>query len=672
MTKKHGINVRFAEGIVSKMIDFDALSAEIIGAAEEAGLNCGTLFASVDEKQDKLTCLFARKNEGPDTLFVSTSTMYAFWYIPSLIRDNADKLSALVSGETFSVVFLPDMIKENEYTFVGKTDRDPLLYRLGDSVTIRATLTDKKGKLLRAPLFYWKAEKDGEYTDSLTAGRLNGVCRGVSGEIGQTFPGCTVPGVLRLNVIPYNEDCTNIAGECFDGSVVFNFDDVRTATPLPDDFDGFWKKKLEALDAIGVHGSHGLCRKFTREGYLTYDAEADYFPGEGKVYFHVSVPENAAPGTLDIRAGFPGYGGCDIGPGYAENTIYVNVNPHGFENDREEDYYLGKDVVMGERIMTCTELEKSGLVDLLLRDVLALKYVQKNFSGLWNGKVLRLGGGSMGGYQSVGVAALLGDGVTSIDVGIPWMCDINSETAKRIPGWRPGYSDASKYCDTCLLASRLRCPITVNAGLGDYVCPPSGVVSMYNSVPHDKKSLRMVQCMGHGCGGGADNDSSAVSGGRRPADARRLAGEGNPATLIANGCGVPEEYDPEVKYRLDGKSGTPDLNKAVSDKLQTVSDAIDSRFQKDGVCLITVEFGLNAQTTFDYISARLSELWELPEGITAEMTPVDFFSFKIPYTGLSLNSTMITEATILIGDRKECYIKKPITLQVTKRDLSNT
>lgn len=34
---------------------------------------------------------------------------------------------------------------------------------------------------------------------------------------------------------------------------------------------------------------------------------------------------------------------------------------------------------------------------------------------------------------------------------------------------------------------RIKCPVTIEAGLGDYVCPPSGVAALYNGISAPKK-----------------------------------------------------------------------------------------------------------------------------------------------------------------------------------------
>lgn len=61
------------------------------------------------------------------------------------------------------------------------------------------------------------------------------------------------------------------------------------------------------------------------------------------------------------------------------------------------------------------------------------------------------------------------------------MCDLGGE-AERMNGWRPDYTEAMRYYDTVNFAKRITCNVNIEAGLGDYICPPSGVTSLYNAI----------------------------------------------------------------------------------------------------------------------------------------------------------------------------------------------
>ena len=115
---------------------------------------------------------------------------------------------------------------------------------------------------------------------------------------------------------------------------------------------------------------------------------------------------------------------------------------------------------------------------MILRDLRALEYAKTLPE--WDGKTIRLEGGSQGAFQTVAVAAL-SSGITSIRIAVPWFCDLGGVTVGRVRGWRPDYRKALNYYDTVNFARRVKCPVRMNAGLSDYVCPPSGTRILYRN-----------------------------------------------------------------------------------------------------------------------------------------------------------------------------------------------
>lgn len=116
----------------------------------------------------------------------------------------------------------------------------------------------------------------------------------------------------------------------------------------------------------------------------------------------------------------------------------------------------------------------------------------------WNGKELVVEGGSQGGLQTAWAAALDRD-VTLAKPNITWCCDFaGDKVGKRLGGWRPQYVPALDYYDAAFHAKRIRCKTDVTrAGVGDYVCPPSGLAVFYNNITAPKR-IKWVQGSTHG------------------------------------------------------------------------------------------------------------------------------------------------------------------------------
>ena len=117
----------------------------------------------------------------------------------------------------------------------------------------------------------------------------------------------------------------------------------------------------------------------------------------------------------------------------------------------------------------------------------------------YHGANLEAAGGSQGGLQSIWAAGC-GEGVTKVSCGVPWCCDLGGETAGRMRGtWFVPWTPALGYYDPVNFARRVprTCTVDINrAGLGDYICPPSGIAALYNALPCPK-SIVWVQGSTH-------------------------------------------------------------------------------------------------------------------------------------------------------------------------------
>lgn len=56
--------------------------------------------------------------------------------------------------------------------------------------------------------------------------------------------------------------------------------------------------------------------------------------------------------------------------------------------------------------------------------------------------------------------------------------------------------DGLRCFDTAVAGSYLKCPVYIESGFGDYICPPSGHMALYNTISSPKK-LCFVQNRTH-------------------------------------------------------------------------------------------------------------------------------------------------------------------------------
>ena len=166
-----------------------------------------------------------------------------------------------------------------------------------------------------------------------------------------------------------------------------------------------------------------------------------------------------------------------------ENMITFNVNAHGMELGSEEAYYdqLKEDL----KSYAFDEEENANpetayFHDMSLRVMRAFEYVKSLLE--WDGKNLESNGGSQGGLQGLWGAGLDPD-VSSTNNWSPCCCDMSGDQNGRMEGWQPKYSEALAYYDPVYHVRRTQAKLHLIANLGDYTCPPSGVLTVYNEIP---------------------------------------------------------------------------------------------------------------------------------------------------------------------------------------------
>ncbi len=392
----------------------------------------------------------------------------------------------------------------------ASTDKDALSYRVGDEIIFRVSL-QTKDSIVACDNFSWEA-----YTDD--GNTYKGKTSGLSGEAEIKIP-ATGKGFVRLKcyaedskgrlirAVEQSKDHNTAARPVFGAAV--NLDEIGSewGSNEPDDFDAFWAEQISVLDNVSPdllddiavfddkYASHDLYRvKINCNCSDTCDMVSAY----------ITVPKNPAPGSLKINMYYNGYGTTDEFYGFNRlpftnnDTIFVTVFAHSRELGHENSYYsdLNNYGFEGNE-----DPAKSYFRDMILRDIQALRFTEAYFGtkgvkdkngvstgglGLWNGSV-SVSGGSQGAFQAFAITALCPE-VTFGGYDVPWMCDnaavtyANGNQMGSI--FRPTYVTGLGYFDTICFAKRIATTNQVNitVGLGDYVCPPSGIIALYRNL----------------------------------------------------------------------------------------------------------------------------------------------------------------------------------------------
>ena len=284
----------------------------------------------------------------------------------------------------------------------------------------------------------------------------------------------------------------------FDGGAGVDILSIRQGAAEPKDFDAFWARHRAEL--AKVSWKDGVKIEKLDSGVPDVDLYSVSIPcagGKPSTGF-LTVPRSADGRKYPAHIGFSGYGGSWMfaamqkpGPkGIRNDVISLRLCAHGLELCRDRPYYRaareaaksnGYDYAFDPA--QNSDPEKAYFCGMTYRVMRALEYLKSRPE--WNGKDLVAGGWSMGGLQAIWAGALDHD-VTKVDVQIPWCCDIGGTEIGRNRGkWYVQWVPALGYYDPVNMARRIpkTCEVRIaRAGLGDYTCPPTGVMAFYNNL----------------------------------------------------------------------------------------------------------------------------------------------------------------------------------------------
>ena len=371
--------------------------------------------------------------------------------------------------------------------FYSDTDKSALSYKIGEEMNMTVYLSTGTD-LASCAQFAWTMKGDDGKTSEGFAPGING---SVSFKTTLDTNGFVMITVKALDATG-KEINENVR---FSGAMGVHPELVTQTHEEPSDFDAFWEKAIADMNAVAPEIIE-MKEVSAQGGFKAYKMKVacvgnDKWTGETYVSGYLSYPEGASAGSLKMRATFQGYGVSSPSVSCSDGYITFAVCGHSIEVGEDSTYYtdLASDALKGHGWYATDNADPNEVYFkyMLLRDLQALRFMKQYFgsdgNGLWDGKTITLSGASQGGFQVIALAALDSD-VTSVNAGVPWLCDIGGYTdGKKIKSsFQPEYCDSIRYFDTANFAKRVKCPVSISAGLGDPLCPPAGVAAMYNSL----------------------------------------------------------------------------------------------------------------------------------------------------------------------------------------------
>ena len=406
----------------------------------------------------------------------------------------------------------------------GTTDKNPLFYAKGEEMVFTVAPQRIEGDLPEGAYFLkWKRTGDD----------------GVKEEGKVPFDGKPFvyrtslgkPGFVRLfaevvdaegnkykkkytgdTTTPEGREAANkfeLAGHTvfFDGGAGVDIDSLR-ARPEPADFDAFWARQRERLSKVPVRADVVEVSSGEKGRVLAVSVDC---AGPRPVTGYMTVPKAALDGAkMPCRLVMFGYGFYRQKVPALDNAkeVVLAINAHGMklpEMGADDEYYkkLEASIKSNGSIYAFDKAqnkdpETAYFNGMALRVMRALQYLKS--LPWWDGGHIVACGGSQGGLQTIWAAGC-GEGVTLAESSITWCCDLGGELEGRNRGdWYIRWSDGLGYYDPVNFAKRIpkSCRTEVpRAGLGDYVCPPSGLAMLWNALDCPKKIV-WVQGSQHG------------------------------------------------------------------------------------------------------------------------------------------------------------------------------
>ena len=259
-------------------------------------------------------------------------------------------------------------------------------------------------------------------------------------------------------------------------------------TPEPSDFDAFWQRQRQRL---GETPPEVLSEKLFRETptHRIYDISIRC-AGPRPCTGYLSIPKLSSARKIPARLRYEGYSVQSAVPETAPDRMVFTVSAHGLENGRSADYY--RTFAEGELRNYGFSTEENHnpetvyFKQMILRDLRAVDYLITRPE--WDKQTLEISAGSQGAFQACAVAALRPE-ITRCELAIPWFCDLGGIRVGRMAGWRPEWTPALDYFDPVNFAARISCPVSIDAGWSDWVCPPSGIWVLYNRLRSTRKLI---------------------------------------------------------------------------------------------------------------------------------------------------------------------------------------
>ena len=284
----------------------------------------------------------------------------------------------------------------------------------------------------------------------------------------------------------------------YETGAVFSPEKIIAVDTYPADMEEFWaKEKQKVYDMPMKPELTEIPVKGKFKGKIRHWSLVVNCPGRYPVTGYMAIPVGAKKKSLPVIIDYQSLVSQDVPPTrvchYAAGSgcAHVYVTWHGFPTGRKQSFYV-KERYKTPVTAEIGKADKWFYHDMFLRAIRTLQFAKTLPE--WNGKDLVVRGGSLGGWQSAGAAAVDHD-VTMALVSVPGGCEFFGGKVGRRSGGifksssneklleKPAVARTAALHDCVNFAKMIKCETYVCTGFSDELCCPSGVYAFYNNIP---------------------------------------------------------------------------------------------------------------------------------------------------------------------------------------------
>lgn len=372
---------------------------------------------------------------------------------------------------------------------MGRTNDDKCFYKAGEEMVFTLELTGVKGEMPKDTFFYdWVRTANDGKTQRGRAPVENPLVIRTSLDR---------PGFVKIEANVVDKSGKRVPKKhmwekrvFFQGGAGVDIEKLKS-WPEPKDYDAHWvamrklidSKPLEVVERTPIPCQNEKLNLWR----MKIKAPDGVLPATG----YLAIPKTAsaankvmATGRLSGYYNFPEH--C---PAWLTNHvggIEMYVNRHGCEVDQPDEYY--------KQFYKPWPMPPTHFRDMAYRGMLMFRYLKSLPE--WNGKDLRAAGSSGGAMQTFWMG-MIEPSISCIEATSPALADVFGFKYGRDTCGLGARVEEINYYDIINAAKRVKCPVVMNAGIGDYTCPPAGLAMVYNNL-RCKKQITWSQGCTHG------------------------------------------------------------------------------------------------------------------------------------------------------------------------------